>query len=682
VKALAIRSTRLFLPALLCLLSAVSCKCGEPGTSTRGPCEGIANVEPNNFDSCTADSQCRDQFLCTAQKDREGLSCCVGSSRKCSNEGDCCAGQTCAADQGRCVDKAQECADDAACGGEGRYCLPWTNLLGRTVKRCQFKPCSGLGECDPGLTCFKGECLGALPCGGSCEAGKACLAKADYCQAYACPASCAPGFIATFKDPQNSWDYCLKPQIACECAELPPLSSNDFGRFSAIATEPSNGELWVSAYDGQFGDLAVNRYDPAGKLTKQEYLDGVPSGGKAKWAPSGPRGGVEEPGPDVGRYSDIAFSGARAFISYYDVTSGDLKLAKRQADGRWSTLTVDGASADVGLYTSIAVDPDGMVAIAYHQRGGAADFNLSSCPSPIPTGDKANITALKIARAKTLDPSPADFTVTTLACEARPPAACSGCSQVCADPAGAAPAGCYAGTSGCTSCGSGELCVTVGTTATCAKKFTPSTLQEIPDGVGLFPSLAFKGKDAYVVYMRRQGQDGNLVGVSLSAAGVRSALTLLDADGDTGYFPDLKIKPDTQEIWVSYFSGSSGALKLFKGTTFSAGAPTVIDSGSGGPGSGEVALVGADSSLVFAPNNQVLVVYQDSTRSDLKMALWRQSGWEKLKPLRSEGAVGFFADAAVTQGSIFVSHAQIRAKLVGGNPTVANGLVLDKFTPP
>ncbi len=103
---------------------------------------------------------------------------------------------------------------------------------------------------------------------------------------------------------------------------------------------------------------------------------------------------------DVGRDTDIATSGSRAFVSYYDVTGGDLKVAVREGTS-WTTHRVDGASGDVGLFSSIAVDSDGLPGVAYFMRAAEASFSIADCPSPAPTGALKDLTALKFARAKT-----------------------------------------------------------------------------------------------------------------------------------------------------------------------------------------------------------------------------------------------------------------------------------------
>jgi hypothetical protein len=77
----------------------------------------------------------------------------------------------------------------------------------------------------------------------------------------------------------------------------------------------------------------------------------------------------------------------------------------------------------------------------------------------------------------------------------------------------------------------------------------------------------------------------------------------------------------------------------------------------------------------------VLVAYQNSTRGDLQLAR-RTATWEKLPALRTDGAVGFFADAASLGGQLFVSHARLHARVVNGVPQVDNQLLLDRVALP
>ncbi len=681
-------STRLLgrLALVLALLPLVQCTCRENPINKVDPCKDVTGVQANHFSACAESTECEDHHVCAAIKDHEGLSCCVKSDRKCNTEADCCPGQTCPADRKRCFDKFISCEKDADCGDKGdRFCETWTDSYG-TSSRCRFKTCSSLGACPEGQACFNGECMVDPPCGGACDPGKACVPSGGpegRCQDFVCPASCAPGFIATFKDARDIWDTCSLPSVTCQCAELPPLKSNDVGRYSAIAADALHSELLVSAYDGEYGDLVVSRYEASGALAKRVYVDGVPASGMVKYGPSGVRNGIVDPGDDMGRYSDIAVRGPNAFVSYYDATHGDLRLAVRDpSDQTWKTFRVDGATADVGLFTSIAIDPDGLVGISYFQQGGDASFDVASCPGVAPTGDKAFITALKFARSTTPTPAAAtDFAIKTVACQSRPPPPCAACgAQLCADPGtGAA---CYATATGCPACAAGEACVRVGTVNRCTKTVTPQSLIEIPDGVGLFSSLAFKGKDAFIAYMKRVGKTGDLYGVRLTGGTTVTTPVLLDGVGDTGYFADLVVDPTSGALQIAYHDFTSRQLRFYSSATLSSlVTPEVIDKGLGAPDSGDVRWAGTDVALVRSPAGRLFAVYQDATAGDLKLSA-RGTGWEALPPVRTDGAVGFFADGVFLGDQLFASHARLHAKQVGGEPKVDNSLLIEKVPSP
>ena len=130
----------------------------------------------------------------------------------------------------------------------------------------------------------------------------------------------------------------------------------DAGSFNALAVSTAAldaaGEPAVAYYEAGHGDL---RFAAAVRLA----VAGRDGGCRRRRG-----GGV---GGDVGQYPDIALDSAgRAFVSYYDATNGDLKLA-RQAAGRWQVETVDsggdGARRDVGRYTSLALDTGGSGAV-------------------------------------------------------------------------------------------------------------------------------------------------------------------------------------------------------------------------------------------------------------------------------------------------------------------------------
>lgn len=653
-------------------------------------CKGVPGVQDMQFGACTDSNECAEHFACKPTKDNEALTCCVFNDRACTTEADCCPGQTCPADRKKCFDKFIGCQQDSECGDRGdRVCEVYTDPYG-TSSRCRFRTCGPLGECAEGQSCFQGECMADLPCQGTCGPGKGCVATIDRCQDYAmptdrpmaaCPMTCAPGFIATFNNPRNIWDSCSLPDVACVCAELPALRSNDLGRFSAIAAHPANA-IYVSAYDGQFGDLVVVKYGLDGKKLATEYVDGVPSAA-VKYGPSGARGGVVEPGPDVGRYTDIAVSQGRVYVSYYDSSGGNLKVAIRDTAGVWSKHQVDGAQADLGLYSSIAIDGNGVPGISYFQRGGDSTFNVMDCPAPRPTGPTKYVTALKFARASGPTPtSEANWAISTLACLSRPPPLCDACNGICADP-GTGP-GCFTAGSACTATcdASNESCVSVNGADVCAKNFTPPDLQQVLPGVGLFSSLAFKGTDAVIAYMQRTvptmgPADGDLFALSVSSTGTVSAPVLIDGSGDTGYFPDVKIEAQTMSVGIGYHDFSSKAFKFYFARQLQAGvSPEIIDRGVDPARPGNQGWVGTDSAIVFGPSGVVWALYQDATRGDLKLAK-RTATWSVEASPRTEGAVGFFADAVFSDGTLFTSHARVHAKLVQSEPQVDNSLLLE-----
>jgi hypothetical protein len=68
---------------------------------------------------------------------------------------------------------------------------------------------------------------------------------------------------------------------------------------------------------------------------------------------------------DVGRYASVAQHISTTFISYYDATNQNLKVAERFENGPWMITTVD-ATGDVGQGTSITVSASGRPVITYY----------------------------------------------------------------------------------------------------------------------------------------------------------------------------------------------------------------------------------------------------------------------------------------------------------------------------
>jgi len=134
-------------------------------------------------------------------------------------------------------------------------------------------------------------------------------------------------------------------------------AEGDVGQYASLACDPA-GACWISYYDATSGDLKAAHRQMAGPWQVETVDSGAAVGlGTA----------------DVGRYTAIALDAAGApWISYYDATNGNLKLAHRNVDARWSVETVDSGAVDgigvdaidgdVGRHTAIAL-ADGGAAI-------------------------------------------------------------------------------------------------------------------------------------------------------------------------------------------------------------------------------------------------------------------------------------------------------------------------------
>jgi len=82
---------------------------------------------------------------------------------------------------------------------------------------------------------------------------------------------------------------------------------------------------------------------------------------------------------DAGQYLSMAEDGNGVMhVAYYDALNGDLKYARRDLSGVWSTTTVESKNT-TGLYPSIALDSTGKPAISYYYKNNGdarfAQFN-------------------------------------------------------------------------------------------------------------------------------------------------------------------------------------------------------------------------------------------------------------------------------------------------------------------
>lgn len=172
-----------------------------------------------------------------------------------------------------------------------------------------------------------------------------------------------------------------------------------YGRYSDVAAE--GGRVLVSSYEEFYGDLVVGELSLSDSVAWRA-VDGVPAGSPVTGM-AAHRGGVTDPGEDVGAWTSIALAGGQGRVAYQDRGQNGLRFAFEQ-DGEWYAHEVDRVpGAEVGVYSSLAIGPDGIPAIAYMARN-------------VPDGAGGLVSELRWAQASTPTPRAAsEWTIETLA---------------------------------------------------------------------------------------------------------------------------------------------------------------------------------------------------------------------------------------------------------------------------
>jgi MYXO-CTERM domain-containing protein len=403
---------------------------------------------------------------------------------------------------------------------------------------------------------------------------------------------------------------------ACECVDDVPTGKT--GPYSDV-DKASNGDAWVSAYSQELGDLVVARHAGAGRIAIEEWewVDGAPS---APITVPGSliRGGVTEPGPDVGMYTSIAVGpGDVPEVAYHDNDTGSLKYAAKVA-GAWSNHVVDAGTGKIdpesggeiaGFYNSIALrSDDGRPGIAYmaevSEGGGTvrAEVRYASAQTPNPTtaGDWM---------IQTID------TITLPAMDPNKP-----------DP------------------------------------------YPLPEGLGLFLDATRDPTTQAPVVVYYDRVNGDLKMAQLDPqSGVFKAPVVLDGSGngkDVGWYPSVAVDA-AGTVHVAYQSATKDDL-LYINTKDNAA--ELIDDGyrivgvtQDGLPKPEFHIIGNDASLILTPGGPV-VAYQDSTSHELLITSRKQSGeWQRTTLAGGVmpnfvGAYGFFASSVLSGNDIVISN--------------------------
>ncbi len=673
---------------------------------------------------CASDSECVDQnagnarWFCDKAK---APPTCALQPKQCDTAADCCPGQVCNAQGHYCFDKYTPCSVGGSCPAASQVC----ETVGVFVKGqgCSFNRCATDNSCASGSSCFNKYCVGEPPCSGGCSGGKICITATNLCSLppadASCHQTCGNGKMLVLTNPDNIFDLCNPASETCECDALPPLQARDVARYSSLAV--SGNTIYVSAYDGVYGDLVVHTYDKSSLAApqKSQWVDGVPASGHIGGDLNGPRGGITDSGPDVGRYTSIAASAAGdLYVAYYDNDNGDLKFAARYGGplAPWTVMTVDGATpvgsaptnGDLGLYTSIALMTNGTPAIAYFRRG-SYDTKAKNEQGPS--------TALVYAVATKAQPlAAADWKVIgDVDSLNRPPPPCdNGCktSEICIDDPNAANGQrCAVTAPACTpACTGTNLCVKDGDTSgtpVCRTTEAAATLAELPQGTGLMPSLAFMDDHPVIAYY--DSINKVVKAVQGSGTGITPSFAApVEIDGhdtavgavqrDTGRFPALAIssKADAAggRIAIAFGDRTSQQLLVYQSSGLTAhaahaqpGAPGLIHLvDDGRPAAGEEwhpqSFPGAQTSIAFTPSGKIALAYQDATPVNLVLASYDPTMQNTVSrtTVRPTGSAGFYPHLALDQSGVaFVSSATLKAATA---QLPANQLFVDQVKAP
>jgi len=399
----------------------------------------------------------------------------------------------------------------------------------------------------------------------------------------------------------------------CICTDDVPYGK--IGTHSDVAVAP-NGDAVVSGYAQNHGDLVVARHPGQGRIPNEEweFVDGVPDGPVAL-PDSTVRGGILEPGPDVGLYTSVAVSADDTImVSYYDRDQGALKFAFKPAGGVWTSHIVDEGTGGVidpelggeqaGLYTAITLrSDDGRPGIAYlarvSQGGGieTAEVRYVSAQSATPTTASDWLT----------------FTVDSMTLPPVDPAA--------------------------------------------------PDVYPLPAGIGLFVEATRDANNAPVIaYYDRENGDLKIAKFNAGNGQFNTPTVMAGANADSGWYPSVAV--DAAGVVHTAYQGADHDDVFYKSST---GPQELVDDGyrivgttPEGLPKPEFHFVGSDTQIVMTGGGP-LVAYQDSTTHELlvadksgTMGAWRPNALAG-NEMDWAGAYGFYASAALGINDVTLS---------------------------
>jgi hypothetical protein len=399
---------------------------------------------------------------------------------------------------------------------------------------------------------------------------------------------------------------------------------DEVGRWNSVAAH--KGVFHVSAYDTSMGDLVYARITEVGAPIKWQYVDGLdPSAGMG--IPEMPRMGFTDPGTDVGTHTSIAVNkDGKVRIAYYDITNNALKFAVGDVLFETHAIDTGPASVPTGLYTALSLDESDRPTVAYMATG-------------ISNGKQGFKSELRVAIASTALPkSSTDWTVsvvdtTAISCAGR---CATGSACVMAEMVGGMPNGDPAistcvpvDKAACPSmCGDTQVCIAT----KCTEILVPPKAIDLTEGTGLFTQAVRTAGGLMLVYYDRNQGDLKLASQQSGGGFKITVIDGNDPNTDVGQFPAAAVA-DGGTLHVAYVDAINDRL-LYK--TVTAGAPAmtadVIDDGMRTDGPRPV---GSGAALILEGGSP-RVVYQDQQRSDLmdarKGAMWTRNAIKQGAP--------------------------------------------------
>ncbi|MEZ4247973.1 MAG: MYXO-CTERM sorting domain-containing protein [Polyangiales bacterium] len=371
-------------------------------------------------------------------------------------------------------------------------------------------------------------------------------------------------------------------------------------------TALTDGTLVLSGYSPgalpstKYGDLVVGSWN--GSEVSWEIVDGVPDVAPTR-DPAGWRGGVADPGDDVGLYTSIVNDGGTLVVAYHDRTNGALKVASGTLGGTWTVTEVDD-SGYAGAYASLART----------SSGWAVSYLAIEEPATLP-GRPVSHVRVATASAPGGPWTVAEVTSGEMACR---PQFCGGAD--CLE--------------------TGECTSDAGEAATLADPY----VEDMPPAIGLHTSLAATSGGMALVYYSRA--EGNLYGVAFEG-GAWGTPFLIDgygvADpdtGDCGLHASLAV--DSAGVWhVAYVDGAEEALKYarIEGTTITR---ELVDDGTTEGSTDGRHVVGDDADIAVTASGEVRIAYQDATLQDARFARKAAGGAWAVTVLDDTDSTGYF----------------------------------------